>query len=157
MLDELQNKLTDVMEAPTRLRNISENLAIAAALIDNTSTIAIPANTVEVIRLGLVEQVADQVMTAVDIQEKGIRKKYSQFTEDVRKERLEIKADIEQFKSKYQNDQFKNLGYIEIGDAGSYMVSSSSETWYVKLFSLGQLYSCLGPKQNTIFTVLSTI
>ena len=146
VLDELQNKLTDVMEAPTRLRNISENLAIAAALIDNTTTIAIPAHTVEVIRLGLVEQVADQVMTAVDIQEKGIRTKYSQFTEDARKERLEIKADIEQFKSKYQNDQFKNLGYIEIGDAGSYMVSSSSETWYVKLFSLGQVSSCLGPK-----------
>ena len=61
--------------------------------------------------------------------EDGIDGKVKQITEAATKETAIIKDDLKKFKTKYQNDRFKNLGYIEIGDDGLYMVSSSSENW----------------------------
>ena len=117
------------MEDTGRLTNISETLAIATTIIANTSEVTIPAETVATIQRGLVDQVAAQLKAKIKSLEVGIDVKTMQITEAATKETLIIKEDLKKFKSKYQNDQFKNLGYIEIGDDGLYMVSSSSENW----------------------------
>ena len=128
-VDVFQESIKGVMEDTGRLTNISETLAVAITIIANTSEVTIPAETVATIQRGLVDQVAAQLKAKIKSLEVGIDVKTMQITEAATKETLIIKEDLKNFKSKYQNDQFKNLGYIEIGDDGLYMVSSSSENW----------------------------
>lgn len=128
-VDVFQESIKGVMEDTGRLTNISETLAVATTIIANTSEVTIPAETVATIHRGLVDQVAAQLKAEIKALEDGIDVKTMQITEAATKETLIIKEDLKKFKSKYQNDQFKNLGYIEIGDDGLYMVSSSSENW----------------------------
>lgn len=128
-VDVFQESIKGVMEDTRRLTNISETLAVATTIIANTSEVTIPAETVATIQRGLVDQVAAQLKAEIKSLEVGIDVKTMQITEAATKETLIIKEDLKKFKSKYQNDQFKNLGYIEIGDDGLYMVSSSSENW----------------------------
>ena len=128
-VDVFQESIKGVMEDTGRLTNISETLAVATTIIANTSEVTIPAETVATIQRGLVDQVAAQLKAKIKSLEVGIDVKTMQITEAATKETLIIKEDLKKFKSKYQNDQFKNLGYIEIGDDGLYMVSSSSENW----------------------------
>eukprot|EP00092_Neocalanus_flemingeri_P010150 GFUD01010939.1.p1 GENE.GFUD01010939.1~~GFUD01010939.1.p1 ORF type:complete len:473 (+),score=127.09 GFUD01010939.1:237-1655(+) len=128
-IGDLQSSLKDVMENTERLTNISEKLAIASTLIANTTGSPIPDETVSSIQNGLVTEVTAQLKVAMKHLEDGIDGKVQQITEAASKETAIVKDDLKKFKSKYQNDRFKNLGYIEIGENGQYLVSSSSRSW----------------------------
>ena len=117
------------MEGSARLKNISENLAIAASLVGNTSGVAIPGDTLASIQSSLVDQVSSELKAERKALKSGIDVKILQITQAASKQVAVVKDDLEKFKTRYQQDQFKNLGYIGIDDDGLYMVSSSSENW----------------------------
>ena len=117
------------MDNSERLTNISEKLAIAATIVANTTGSSIPEETISHIQNGLVNQVTAQLKVEMKSLENGIDGKVKQISEAATRETKIIKDDLKKFKSKYEDDRFKALGYIEIGDNGKYLVSSSSKSW----------------------------
>jgi len=128
-MKEIKENLKVKLDESETLKNISDNLAIAATIISNTTESSIPQETVSAIQDGLVLQVTAQLKKEIDDLETGLDAEVNKITEAAVEELAFLKEDLKMFKLKYQNDRFKTLGYIEIGDNGKYLVSSNSKNW----------------------------
>ena len=130
-INEQEERIKIMTENSDELSKISENLAIAATIISNTSETNVPAKTISSIQSSLITELMVKLEEKMKSLENTTDLKILNITEEAGKESKMIKEKLNTFIKKYNDNRFKSFGYVSLGEDGLYIVSSSAMTWYI--------------------------
>jgi len=125
----MEEKMNGIKEEFERVDNTTRDLSMAAIIGFNSSDETVLKEHIDNIQGSLVTALTKQAKDNMKILGNNIDKKLEKLRDESKRMADNIKEDLKKFKKTYQDERHKTLGYLEIGNDGLYMVSSSSRSW----------------------------